>query len=268
LVHVWEISESKDNNVSDEKQKGKKEQKWTVNRLYKLAGHSKEIRDLDFDPSGTFLASASKDQGCRIWDIKTGKLAQLLPADTASGLTYRRCKFSSSTELITLQIPNGGRGSSNIVVWKANKDGIGGVWSVSQVVAVSKGMATSFYLTKDGKYVGLAAADGSISLLDRKTFSPLRKFNDVHNLPITGLASAYCVDKNTNTAKHPLRKEYLLSGSIDRIVSVVPVQHSHLKWILLRLLLTLLLVISIFAIVSMLFPPPNEEAEAYIEKEL
>ena len=29
--------------------------RYTVKPMYKLTGHSKEIRDLDFDPSGCFL---------------------------------------------------------------------------------------------------------------------------------------------------------------------------------------------------------------------
>eukprot|EP00510_Aplanochytrium_minuta_P001933 CAMPEP_0184016378 /NCGR_PEP_ID=MMETSP0954-20121128/6896_1 /TAXON_ID=627963 /ORGANISM="Aplanochytrium sp, Strain PBS07" /LENGTH=389 /DNA_ID=CAMNT_0026297393 /DNA_START=20 /DNA_END=1186 /DNA_ORIENTATION=+ len=226
-VKLWDVQAIL--NAIQKRQSGDKTvfEETLVEKVHCLAGHTKEIKDIDFEPSGKYLASASKDQGCRIWNIQTGKLLQLLPADTASGLTYRRCQFSSAHELITLQIPNGGRGSSYIVVWTMKEVEKGAVWTVSKVVHVSKGMATSFYLTRNEKYVGLATAGGSISLLDRATFSSLRTFNDVHNLPITGLCSTYSVEKESGRR---LEKEYMLSGSIDRIVSVVPVQHSHLKW--------------------------------------
>ncbi len=37
-----------------------------------LSGHSQMILDLSYDPTGTFLASASRDGSCRIWNVSNG----------------------------------------------------------------------------------------------------------------------------------------------------------------------------------------------------
>ena len=75
-VYLWRIKQPSE--MDKEKVKEAKKNKWKHELVYKLTGHVKEIKDIAFDPTDTLLASASLDQGCRLWEVKTGKLGKCL----------------------------------------------------------------------------------------------------------------------------------------------------------------------------------------------
>ena len=76
-VYVWRIVEPSSSSTD--------EAKWKHELVHKLSGHMKEIKDLAFDPTDTLLASASLDQGCRLFEVETGKLGKFF------GICLRSC---------------------------------------------------------------------------------------------------------------------------------------------------------------------------------
>lgn len=142
---------------------------------------------------------------------------------------------------MTLQTTIGGRGASFLVLWKQTPSK---VWEVSNAKQVSKGMATSFCYTRNRKYMGVSEANGDVSLLDGSTLQQLKKISDVHNLPITGLSVSMLKAEKSETYK-----EFLITSSMDRIVSMIEVRYSPLQTVLKKAVVVVLLALLVFLLV-------------------
>lgn len=46
--------------------------------LYTLRGHTRAVQNLRFSPDGKYLATASHDNTCKIWEVQSGRLVQTL----------------------------------------------------------------------------------------------------------------------------------------------------------------------------------------------
>ena len=142
---------------------------------------------------------------------------------------------------MTLQTTIGGRGASFLVLWK---QGLGKVWEVSTAKQVSKGMATSFCYTRNRTFMGVSEANGDVCLLDGSTLQQLKKISDVHNLPITGLSVSLLKPKQSETYK-----EFLITSSMDRIVSMIEVKYSPFATLLKKVAFALFLALVVFMLV-------------------
>ncbi len=75
-----------------------------------LSGHQASVIDVDFDPSGKYLASASYDGTSRLWHVPTGR--QILQGPPSSRVRFGRKSPFQNDPAAALRAPRGGpRGS-------------------------------------------------------------------------------------------------------------------------------------------------------------
>jgi WD40 repeat protein len=65
-IRIWDLRNDQD------RKRDLAFEHWEVQQL-DLLGHADNIPDIDFDDTGQYLASASIDQTCRIWNVKSGE---------------------------------------------------------------------------------------------------------------------------------------------------------------------------------------------------
>ncbi|CAK9012030.1 Eukaryotic translation initiation factor 3 subunit I (eIF3i) (Eukaryotic translation initiation factor 3 39 kDa subunit homolog) (eIF-3 39 kDa subunit homolog) [Durusdinium trenchii] len=222
---------------------------WKAILVHKLKGHSGEIRDLDFDPTGKLLVSASGDNTCRLWDVSTGKLVQLLPADTAAGMSYRRVRFAEQDRLLTLQSQMVRKGSSFIVEFVTkNGNESKTPWSLGKSTKLADKPMTTIQCHPP--FVSIGDASGGLNLLDYTSLSKLGYFDEVHSLPITGLSTI----PNPDDPEHT----YIVTASMDKTVTMTPaLRPAFSSWV--RLIVPVLLIMLVVAVRVLLFSEDDED---------
>ena len=213
---------------------GAEQPEFVLAQVLQMRAHTGPIKDVSFHPSGRLVATSSSDGTCRIWSLESGKTLQILPADSAGGLTYRSIRFSArrSDLLFTLQVPTGRHGSSQIVVWRneAGPDALDSKkWGLARAVAACDCRGTAFSVSSDGRYLAVGDVKGTISLYDQQTLELHKRIPEVHALAVTGLTfapaqtpEAAAQPETDEMVVRPLSHSHVVSSSADRTIAMVP----------------------------------------------
>mmetsp|Transcript_13434 Transcript_13434/g.25904 ORF Transcript_13434/g.25904 Transcript_13434/m.25904 type:complete len:488 (+) Transcript_13434:438-1901(+) len=240
--------------AKDEEEAGPRFQ-LVAERKFHLVGHTKGVKDLHFSPSGKYLMTASGDNTCRIWNVASGKVLQIIPSDTAAGMVFRRSRFLTDNRLVTLQAKPGRGGHSFLVEFVRDPEAPEGKqWTLNRSVRVLKGLATTMHLCPP--VISVADAAGGLTLHDYDTLRNLGHFDDVHSLPVTGLSAMACPDPSgkTNVA-------YVITGSMDKTMAMIPAKVQPGWGLTLGVLLPLLLILVVIFLRFALFAADSDAHE-------
>ncbi|OLY82889.1 U4/U6 small nuclear ribonucleoprotein Prp4 [Smittium mucronatum] len=136
---------------------------YSSNPIVTLKGHLSRVAQVDFHPSGNYLASASFDGSWRLWDINTH--SELLLQE------------GHSKEVYTVKFQNDGS-----LVASAGLDSIGRVWDVrtGRSVMTLQGHIREIYSldwSPNGHQVATGSADNTVRIFD------LRSLRELYTIP-------------------------------------------------------------------------------------
>ncbi len=144
----------------------------TAGALTQLDAHTDEVTALALDPSGTRVASASRDQTVRVWDVPSGKSTATFDGHTD---WVREAAFHPQRN----------------VVMSAGRDGTVRLWSLDDSTQLNSypfpGDVRAAAFHPSGEMLAVGAEDGTITLLDVNTHKTITQLQQ-HTKPVVALA--------------------------------------------------------------------------------
>ncbi|KAL9182442.1 hypothetical protein ACHAXT_013094 [Thalassiosira profunda] len=208
-------------------------------------GHTKALCAVNFHPRGTQLLTSAKDGTARLFDVPSGgELAVLKcevhdpngpppvpPAPTVQTkdprmmkrppqILVRGCAYGDLEGKVMYTVASGKRGPAYLAKWKAlaplNQAG-GPPGAPSEPVPISVNQEyriqcspvpiSAMALSSDGTLLTLGSVEGSVALYDLETKRAVKQFAEVHDLPVTCVAS------------RPIPSALMLPGELEGGVS-------------------------------------------------
>lgn len=155
------------------------EEFWTPRKTV-LWGHNSVVSDITFSPDGKLLVTASEDETVKLWDLTTRKELRTLEHDGQ----VRRVVFSpdgnSLACLVGYSSPH-----SLIQLWQPATGKRQEVFSVPVI------WTSDITFSRDGKYLMVATANGSLKMRDLAT----QRWSGVFNHEDTGTPMAFSPDR-------------------------------------------------------------------------
>jgi len=166
-----------------------------------LADHAAAVESVSISPDGRTIASGSRDNTIKLWNLETGEVAETLLGDTSAILAV---DFSSDgTEL-----------ASGTEFWRVLE------WNLQTGELYSPlehaGPIFAVEISPDNKAIATGSADTTVRVWDRKTGGII--YNDLAHTD-----AVYSVAFSPNG-------RWLASGSADRTVNVVDLEMSQLRY--------------------------------------
>lgn len=183
-----------------------------------MIGHVKAVCSVKYHPRGLAVLSSAKDGTCRVWKAKTQNSHDdnyLLHALECYNITQeeqkrspnpqkgrkpgqilvRGCAFGDLEGKIVYTVQSGRRGGAFLSRWhlvlvqdEESKQQQYVFREVSRNMC-SPCPVSAMDISGDGSTITLGAVDGSIMLYSTNTMSLLKKWDEVHDLPITCIAA-------------------------------------------------------------------------------
>lgn len=219
-----------------------------------LNAHSKEIDDIDYDPTSRLIVTVSRDEGkCALWSFDTMKLTREFKRDFLNieqGNTNLKFNFRSSrfaynemdksdktkvqSSLLVACNPVPAKGPSKLYKWATND------FNHNSSISVTNDGVMAMTTSLDGKLVALGTRTGSVLIFDVAKLKSLYKLEGAHHNAVTNLAFLSPKPESMTLANSKLCP--LLSVSIDRRVILHRPQTGSLVSSLCYVIITVLLI--------------------------
>eukprot|EP00042_Codosiga_hollandica_P028562 m.150658 g.150658 ORF g.150658 m.150658 type:complete len:277 (-) comp52801_c0_seq11:262-1092(-) len=136
-----------------------------LNSLLTIKHFKEEVRDVDFDPTGTLIAAVANTQHLTIWRTIDGHQENQLtwnPSATPSvHYAFIATRFGptrGNTDLFTAVIPRGSGQPSYLVRWDTQS------WTEAARVAIGTDFVTKIAVSSDGRFVATGDTAGHVSI--------------------------------------------------------------------------------------------------------
>lgn len=171
----------------------------SVECILDINAHSDEIDDLDIDPSGKQIASASLDGTAYVWDLSSGKRLFNLQFNVhskdskkPSKYRIRRCRYSprrGNTILHATLLP--------VVMKKPPDPCYICQWNTSSMILENTTHAgydnlTNLTISEDGRFLGVGTLLGTVTIYNTQNFKPLYRAENSHKSFVTGVQFLKC----------------------------------------------------------------------------
>eukprot|EP00462_Mataza_sp_D1_P022350 CAMPEP_0175140108 /NCGR_PEP_ID=MMETSP0087-20121206/11279_1 /TAXON_ID=136419 /ORGANISM="Unknown Unknown, Strain D1" /LENGTH=893 /DNA_ID=CAMNT_0016423201 /DNA_START=35 /DNA_END=2716 /DNA_ORIENTATION=+ len=190
-----------------------------MKKIQDLGSHDKEdLVSLDFNMSGSIVASTSGEKYCNIWrtqplnvqsskdDTKERHLIKKLTLKNGKDfMEYRVCRFVSGEqgqEFLCVLMNGSSRGPSFLAKYSTTS------WALIKKVKICSDPAVGMEVSHDHSKVAVANNEGGVFIFDTN-LALFCKQSGCHDLPTTGLA--WSADD-----------QWVLSASADKTTAVVP----------------------------------------------
>ena len=132
--------------------------------LYELKKHSKAINSVKFSPDGKMLISCSDDNYSTIWNLENGKMLSTLYETSVDAIFSMDNNFVITVgwQRSTLNVSTPSSGY-NATVWEVNSG------KKLRICNQHKENISSVDLSKDGKFILTASADGTLKISELST---------------------------------------------------------------------------------------------------
>ena len=159
-----------------------------------LEGHEKAVCAVAFAPRGEDkLVSSAKDGTARVWQgqdclsvLKCSILDPKGPPPKMQGqILVRGCAFGDLMGDVVYTVASGRRGKAFLSRWLSTKDG----YQCEERTECSPCPVSAMSLSGDAGMVALGATDGTVILWNIEKWKAVKKFLEVHDLPVTCIAA-------------------------------------------------------------------------------
>ncbi|GLG96995.1 Prolactin regulatory element-binding protein [Gryllus bimaculatus] len=207
----------------------------SLKKLIDIAGHKKEIDDVDISPDEQTIVSLAKD-GCGIlWDVKSGKKIGELQWDTPENakFLYKRCRFGVSegrkSRLFTICNPihRNTKLKSYIQLWDP-------IDVTLKRVAACNEFLSALSVSDDGKFVAIGTmSSGSVSVYIAFSLQRVLHVNSAHTMFVTGLEflPSICED----SALSSCTETAVVSISVDNRICIHDLRYRKSAMVLFRI---------------------------------
>ena len=182
-------------------------------------GHDAAVSSVSFHPRGLAVLSSAKDGTARLWEVKTGSelfrlncsIAPIHPTKVVAKpkknarpqkILVRGCAFGDLEGKIIYTVASERRGAAFLTRWTLVKPRQRGpnpngqtsqsspfTYQENSRVVCSDNPVAAVSMSGDGSQMALGAVDGTIVLFDVSRMQPVKKFFEVHDLPVTCIAA-------------------------------------------------------------------------------
>ncbi|NCS59334.1 MAG: protein kinase [Microcystis aeruginosa G11-04] len=156
-----------------------------------LTGHSDCLDSVAYSPDGRYLASGSRDNTIKIWEVATGKELRTLTG-------HSEIVFSVAYSPDGRYLASGSR-DNTIKIWEVATGKV-------RTITGHSGWVFSVAYSPDGRYLASGSADKTIKIWEVATGKQLRTLTD-HSMTVWSVA--YSPDGR-----------YLASGSLDKTIKI------------------------------------------------
>lgn len=193
-----------------------------------IAGHAKEIDDLDFSLDSGRLVSIAKDGVGTVWNVKTGKELVQLKWQTPDNVKYlfKRCRFGAIEDkpdkcrLFTLANPLGKAGKQRGFLQQWDPD----TGNLTRAVAIDESLS-ALSVRDDGRFVGVGTMfTGSVSIYVAYSLSRVLHIPHVHSMFVTGLEFLPVLSRDGPSISSDCEAA-LLSISVDNRLCIHTLQY-------------------------------------------
>jgi hypothetical protein len=162
--------------------------------MFILEGHEKAVCAVAFAPRvEDKLVSSAKDGTVRVWlgqdclgVLKCSILDPKGPPPKGQGqILVRGCSFGDLMGDVVYSVASGRRGKAFLSRWIATKDG----YQCDERTECSPCPVSAMSLSGDAGMVALGATDGTVILWNVEKWKAMKKFPEVHDLPVTCIAA-------------------------------------------------------------------------------
>jgi WD40 repeat protein len=172
-----------------------------AHQYIRLEGHTSNARGVAISPDNTFIATASWDKTCKIWDLSKGKECLSLKSKSV----FRFVLFSSNGGFVVL---GGGNPDNIAVVWEFSKE-------EKYADEEPKYDTTEANGQIPGEALKIAAKDRSISCSDSKNCNILR----AHTGEVTSAAISIMKDTTILVVTGSMDKNVIIWQIKDRLIT-------------------------------------------------
>lgn len=224
VIRVYEMNNQNDFSLSEMKMP-----------IKLLEGHEKAVCAVFFAPRAEDkLVSAAKDGTARVWQgqeclgvLKCSIVDPKGPPPKRQGQTLvRGCAFGDLMGDVVYTVASGRRGKAFLSRWIATKDG----YQCELRTECSPCPVSAMSLSGDAGMVVLGATDGTVIIWNVEKWRAMKKFPEVHDLPVTCIAARpfpvplLCDETSDGVQMHAI------SASADSQLAWLTMQRTRRSW--------------------------------------
>lgn len=178
-VHLFEISDDSNDFVP----------------LAVCQGHVKAVCAVAFALRSKILVSSAKDGTAKVWNYESNQCqatlkCQVPPPKSApkrpQQILVRGCAFGDLEGKVIYSVASARRGEAYLYRWLSTGSSD---YQCDQRIECSPVPVSAMSLSADAGMLALGGVDGTITLYNTETWKVLKKFKEVHELPVTCIAA-------------------------------------------------------------------------------
>jgi WD40 repeat protein len=180
LVHIYQFTTTN-------------EEPWQ--KLFTCTGHEKSVCSLQFALRSDWIISSSKDGTARVWK-QGGDCLGILECDISDPdektkpkkppqVLVRGCAFGDLEGKVVYTVASGRKGKAFASKWLFTNE----KFQLEVRTPIHTYPISAMNLSSDGSLLALGGVDGTVLLVSVGEWKVLKKFVELHELPVTGIAA-------------------------------------------------------------------------------
>ena len=163
-----------------------------IEKMFLCQGHTKSVCSIQFAQRALLFVSSAKDGTARVWK-QGGECLAVLKCDVRSSpnappprrplqVMVRGTAFGDIDAKVVYTVASAKRGTAYLTRWIMAEPG---KYVCEVRTPVHEHPISAMNLSKDGALMAMGGADGTVYIFDVGRWKVLRKFKEIHDLPVT-----------------------------------------------------------------------------------